>query len=227
MISFVQQLCEYTSYAFFQKDVNKLWQLWLCSSREEFRTPQASVIVFPDKPFCDLMSLPLPPVHNYMLQIFKKQNKAWNICTSSYKTELVREQSRIFLNIFRQIEPITRLATYMYILFHNLFVILDTFLQFCHWNQLFGIRLSRSVPCDNCRVGVAWKKNSLFPKKDLTWKSFPSFFKSSFFFLLCRGSSELLETHLARNLLQRFQQSAQKIWILTYLVSYIIGYILI
>ena len=135
---------------------------------------------------------------------------------------------RIFLNIFRQIGPITRLTIYMYnILFHNLFVILDTFLQFCHWNQLFGIRLSRSVPCDNCRVGVAWKKNSLFPKKDLTWKSFPSFFKSSFFFLLCRGSSELLETHLARNLLQRFQQSAQRIWILTYLVSYIIGYILI
>ena len=66
----------YTSYAFFQKDVNKLWQLWLCSSREEFRTPQASVIVLPDKPFCDLMSLPLPPVHNYMLQIFKKQKQS-------------------------------------------------------------------------------------------------------------------------------------------------------
>ena len=68
---------------------------------------------------------------------------------------------------------------------------------------------------------------SFFPNKDFRWKYFPAFFKSSLFFLLCRGSSELLETHLARNLLQRFQQSAQRIWILTYLVSYIIGYILI
>ena len=62
------------------------------------------------------------------------------------------------------------------------------------------------------------KKNIIYhfsQTKTLYENLFLHFFKSSFFFLLCRGSSELLETHLAGNLLQRFQQSPQRMLILT------------
>ena len=174
------------------------------------------------------MSLPLPPVHNYMLQIFKKQKqslKYLHVLLQNRARQRTKQNLLKYISSNRTYHKIGLIYVYSVsqsvcnigYLFYNFVTEIN-----CLVSDLVAVFLVTTAAS-----GSPEKKNSLFPKKDLTWKSFPSFFKSSFFFLLCRGSSELLETHLARNLLQRFQQSAQRIWILTYLVSYIIGYILI